>query len=114
MHNIEANGEVLKFVTDTILKHCPYETDRVETCYDPQAPAMDICFVIKSNESRIYFMKGTRDCKLGTNESYRRETAITFEEISSVIDFILSDSRIISGISRWLGENEFGVANTKV
>lgn len=90
---------VAQYIKSIILKYSPYVDSRLEL-YDMGScqPIITTQITITDDESYIMFCRGTSDCWSSTDDRATIKKRIDFEEIKSVIDFLLEDYRFINNI----------------
>lgn len=88
-----------QYIKSIILKYAPYVDSRHEL-FDigSQQPIIRTNITITNDESYISFCRGTGGCWSSTDDKATIEKLIDFEEIKSVIDFLLKDYRFIRNI----------------
>lgn len=93
------NGNAAQYIKSIILKYAPYVDSRYEL-FDmgSQQPIIKTEITITDDESYITFMNGTSGHSSMTDDRATIEKPIDFEEIKSVIDFLLEDYRFIRNI----------------
>ncbi len=91
---MEYREDLLLFVKSVILRYCPNEEDRWS---DSHINLLDININI-GNNSQIMFLFGDKNFKESLSERVKTDHIIGFEDIGKIIDFILSDHEIISGM----------------
>ena len=90
---------VAQYIKSIILKYAPYVDSRLEL-YDMGScqPIITTQITITDDESYIMFGQGTSGCWSSTDDRATIKKRIDFEEIKSVIDFLLEDYRFINNI----------------
>lgn len=90
---------VAQYIKSIILKYAPYVDSRLEL-YDMGScqPIITTQITITDDESYIMFGRGTSGCWSSTDDRATIKKRIDFEEIKSVIDFLLEDYRFINNI----------------
>lgn len=96
MNNIVKHNEnIASFVTNIILKYCPYVENRLSILGNTQSQQLDIEMRINNNQSHIIFLLGNEYFKREIPDQALIESVIEFEEIENIIDFILNDHEVI-------------------
>ena len=90
---------VAQYIKNIILKYAPYVDSRLEL-YDMGScqPIITTQITITDDESYIMFCRGTSGGWSSTDDRATIKKRIDFEEIKSVIDFLLEDYRFINNI----------------
>jgi len=90
---------VAQYIKSIILKYASYVDSRLEL-YDMGScrPIITTQITITDDESYIMFGRGTSGCWSSTDDRATIKKRIDFEEIKSVIDFLLEDYRFINNI----------------
>ena len=100
MENKIKYGESLAlFVENVILKYCPFMEDRLHILGNAKAPQIDIEIRIDNNQSQVIFLFGNGNFKQSIPEQVLIERSVKFDEIGSIIDFILKDHEVIGDIN---------------
>lgn len=88
-----------QYIKSIILKYAPYVDSRYDI-FDmgPQQPIIITQITFTDDKSYISFCRGTGGCWSSTDDKATIEKLIDFEEIKSVIDFLLKDYRFIGNI----------------
>lgn len=88
-----------QYIKSIILKYAPYVDSRYEI-YDMGSyqPIIITQITFTDDKSYISFCRGTGGCWSSTDDKATIEKPIDFEEIKSVIDFLLKDYRFIRNI----------------
>ena len=88
-----------QYIKSIILKYAPYVDSRYEL-FDmgSQQPIIITNITFTDDKSYISFCRGTGGCWSSTDDKATIEKPIDFEEIKSVIDFLLEDYRFIRNI----------------
>lgn len=109
-NNVECYENLISYIKSVILKYCPYTEDRLSILGDAKSRALDIKFIISNKESQIFFHFGESSFKRTTPERATTTYLISFDEISEVIDFIISDHEVIHKINIFDRGFELGFA----
>lgn len=90
---------VAQYIKSIILKYAPYVDSRCDL-FDmgSQQPIIITQITFTDDKSYISFCRGTGGCWSSTDDKATIEKPIDFEEIKSVIDFLLKDYRFIRNI----------------
>lgn len=93
------NENAAQYIKSIILKYAPYVDSRYELhAMGSQQPIIRTNITITNDESYIMFMCGTSGHSSSTDDRATIEKPIDFEEIKSIIDFLLEDYRFIRNI----------------
>ena len=99
MYNVIKHSEdLIPYITNVILKYCPYLDDRLLILGNAKAPQLDIEININNN-SQILILFGNDSFKSSVPERTTVSYTISFEEIGRIIDFILEDHEVIRSIN---------------
>lgn len=91
----ESRVELSEYIKEVILRHCPVSDNRIHLLGSASAPCLDIKVNFKEGKTRISFLHGTSRFKMSTPESATCEYYIDFEDIKSIMDFILKDHEAV-------------------
>ena len=105
---ISQKENVSQYIKSIILKHASYVDSRLEL-FDMGScqPVIITEITITNDESYIIFCCGTDSFKSSIDDRATVKQRIDFEEIKSVIDFLLEDYRFINDI-RFYDDNGYG------
>lgn len=88
-----------QYIKSIILKYAPYVDSRYELhAMGSYQPIIVTQITFTDDKSYISFCRGTGGCWSSTDDKATIEKPIDFEEIKSVIDFLLKDYRFIRNI----------------
>ena len=90
------NDDLSLFVIEVIKKYCPYVEDRLELMNSIDAPKITINMRISNDVTNTWFLYGSEQFYHSVDEQRRINQIVDFDEICSIIDFILNDHVIIS------------------
>ncbi len=93
------NENAAQYIKSIILKYAPYVDSRYELhAMGSYQPIIVTQITFTDDKSYISFCRGTGGCWSSTDDKATIEKPIDFEEIKSVIDFLLKDYRFIRNI----------------
>lgn len=95
---IKQNENLESYVKNVIFKYCPYVEDRLSILGKTISPCLNIEFSIDKNQSQVIFLFGNSTYKQSIPEQAIIQSVIYFQQIGSIIDFILEDHQVIKSI----------------
>lgn len=99
------DGEILKFIKNTMLKHYPIEEDRIDKVLSSNSSRFDIVFSFFQNEEKsdvtqILFRGGNKKSRISIDEWAIIEEFASLNLINILITYILKDHSCIDTISQ--------------